>query len=688
MRASGLLSLPVMNTPAIADRAPVYGPDLPASQAPTRRPLRRGRLFLGVFIALTVLALAANFLRPAIYRSAATLLVEPPARPLGAPAAVDLGTTASGSTVMLAAPSRNAQLLATEQQRLLAAPLLQALAEEFADDLQAHENAADPLAALQAMTRVKFDASTNLLDVAIEGRTPVLLQRVLERWLQGFEESRANLTALTRDTDDRVAREQLAALDAKIAAQRAEIDGFRAAHGIVSEERADNAHAAKLKGLNESINKAGDEEMRAAARLDALRAAAAAGKPVGEAQNLATIERLQEKVEGLRDVVRAQRDQFTEKYAQIAPEIVAARKDLEQAEADLAAMRARAEAEVIAKAEQELATAREARVALIAQQRALQGELTDFSRRFEEIGSLRARLAELEAQAAPLRARLVRSEVAAADLAARVSVLAAPSLPSQPIRPDYARDAMLGVAAAFVAALLVTVLVEFLTRQPVSAPSAPPQPQIYSLNTQLFPPTTGGPALPPGAMPAVASVGALPAPRARELAPEEVAAMLACGDDRARLLVALLVSGVSAAEVPALQGADLGDGGELRVATRTLALAPGVRALWRRLATTPEAPVFAAAPGTMLSSADLEGTLVYVAHDAGLSRPEEVSSEVLRHTYFAALVRQGLKLGELPRVGGALAPSVIAAYAPLAPPGAGRVLEQIDPWYPALATLG
>jgi len=679
-----------MNTPAVAGPVPVHDPVRAVPDGggfPPRRPLRRGRLFILVFGALTALVLALNWLRPAIYRSAATLLVEAPAQGGQMAAPIGVGDGTASGTVMLAAPTRSAQLLATERERLLATPLLQALAEEFSSELTGLERAADPYAALQAMTQVKYDATTSLLDVGLEGRTPDLLKRVLDRWLARYEEARTTLTMQSRDTDDRAATEQLAALDAKIAARRAEIDAFRAAHGIVSEERTENTHAAKLTGLNESINKAEDEEMRAAARLDALRVAAAAGKPVAEAQNLAAIGRLQEKVETLRDMVRAQRDQFTEKFAQIAPEIVAARKDLEQAEQDLAAMRQRAEAEVMTRAEQELATARDAKLALMQQQGALKGELNDFSRSFDELGTLRARLAELETQAAPLRERLVKSEVAAADLAPRVSVLAAPSLPTRPLRPDYVRDALLGVGGAFLAALLVTWLVEFLTR---AAPGSvlPPQPQIYSLNTQLFPPPDGGLALPAGRV-ADAPALALPVPpqRQRELAPEEVAALLAIADARARLLVALLVSGVDAIEVAALRGGDLDAAGTLALPTRRLLLAPGVSRLWRQVAAGDEAPLLAATPGSALSLADLAGTLVYVAHDAGLVHPEEITAGALRHTCFAWLVRQGLRLGELPRVGGALAPAQIASYAPLAPPGAGRSLEQIAPWYPALATL-
>ena len=85
-----------------------------------------------------------------------------------------------------------------------------------------------------------------------------------------------------RDADDASLREQLAALDGRIAEQRARIDGFRETHGIVSEARDDNRDAAKLKGLNDSINVAEDEEMRAAGRLAAVQRALEAGEPVSQ----------------------------------------------------------------------------------------------------------------------------------------------------------------------------------------------------------------------------------------------------------------------------------------------------------------------------------------------------------------------------------------------------------------------
>ncbi len=669
--------------PFVLDANGHLPPPLPVAPPPSRR----WRVFAVVFGVAALLGLGLNYLRPAVYRSAATLLVEAPAGQSRALA----GMTADGVTLLPQPSASPAQLLATEQQRLLGAGLLQQVADEFAGDLAQRERAADPLAALQAMGQVKFDPATSLLDVALEGRDPALLRQLLERWLALYEDARRTTTTTTRATDDEKLRTQLTALDGKIAAQRALVDAFREQHGIVSEERADNRGAAKLKGLNASINAAEDEEMRAAARLGAVQAAIAEGKPVTQGKERAAIDRLQERVAFLRDQVRAHGDQFTEKFAQIAPEITAARKDLAQAERDLADMEQRATAEVLSQAQTDLATARDAKAALVRQQSALQGELTAFSRQFDELGALQARLAELEAQAAPLRERLVQAEVAAGDLAPKVTVLAAPSVPTVPVRPRYARDAGLAVGAAFGLALLATWLFEFLTRPApgVVAPSMP-QPNIYSMNTQLFPPPGAALPLPAGVPPPVALLPAAAAePRQRELAPEEVAALLRTDDEAARLLVALLLSGVAPGEIANLRAEHWLADGRLQVGQppRLLMVAPAVGALLERRAQATTGLLFQAPDGAPMAAGDLNGTLTYLAHDAGLARPEDITPDTLRHTCFAYLARQGLKLAELPRVGGHLPPAVLASYAVYAPPGAGQKLEQIPAIYPALVTM-
>ncbi len=82
--------------------------------------------------------------------------------------------------------------------------------------------------------------------------------------------------------------------------------------------------------------------------------------------------------------------------------------------------------------------------------------------------------------------------------------------------------------------------------------------------------------------------------------------------------------------------------------------------------------------GRGIGVAELDALLLCTAHDAGLDRPERVTAGAIRHTFLAHLVRQGLRLADLPRVAGLLAPAVLASYGRMAPPGPGLALERVD----------
>jgi integrase len=67
-----------------------------------------------------------------------------------------------------------------------------------------------------------------------------------------------------------------------------------------------------------------------------------------------------------------------------------------------------------------------------------------------------------------------------------------------------------------------------------------------------------------------------------------------------------------------------------------------------------------------------------------LSNPADISTEVLRHTYFAYLVRQGARLSEIAEFVGHIPPAAFRDYGRLSPPGPGLPMEEIDPVFPAL----
>lgn len=660
------------------DRSPIEMLAEPtfATDEPRRRHLpSRTQCFLSVFAIAAVAGLLFTFLRTPIYRSSATLVVEPPA---GA---------ASGISPASMMPTAGAtQYLATERQRLLGESVLTPVATEFATTLGGNP----PLATLQGMVDVTYVAETNLIEMGIEGPTPDVLPRILEHWLEGYTTARTTATSSAHEDTSADLKGQLAALETRIAEQRARVDAFRVEHDIVSPERAENRDLAKLTGLNESINRAEEDEMKARARFDAVRQAITAGEPVTQGRDRAAIEQLEEKIRVLRDQVQAYAGQFTEKFAQIAPEITAARKNLTMAEADLATKRAEATAEVLAQTEHDLKAAQASKSALVGQQSSLKSKLTNFGQHFEAFKTLEQRLTELEAQAAPLRERVVKSDVAAHELFAKITVLAKPSTPTRPVRPAYMRDAAIAVGTAFALALLATLLVDFLARTPTTVDTPEPPSTVYAYNTHLLSPSLPAATQPlltqPASQPVLAVAGR------RELMPAEVNALLAAADEQSRLIVALLLAGATPEDIAMLTAGDIGPDGHLRLAGRTEDLSLPANCLTvlahrGAAAPGPDVPLFQQPGSAPLTTTDLDATLTYLAHDAGISRPDEISVAALRHTYFAYLVRQGLRLGDLPRVGGALAPALLASYAPYAPPGAGRRLEEIDAVYPVLHTL-
>ena len=656
------------------------GAQMSAQQSPR---LSRGTRFLLVFVLAAIASLLFTFLRTPVYRSTAMLLVEPPT-PSSALAAK------SGGAPALSPIASSSQFLATERQRLLSEPVLTPVATDFASALADSAEDHGPFAALQGMVDVTYVVRTNLMELSVEGSEAVLLAKILTRWLTEYEAARSASANSTNDHSNSELQTQLAALETRIAEQRRRMDRFRSAHGIVSTELADNRELAKLTGLNDSINRAEEDEAKAQARLAAVREALAAGEPVTQDSDREALEQLEEKVRGLRDKVDAYAGRFTEKFAEIAPEITTARNNLEKAEVDLANKRKEATEEVLASALYDVKAAQTNKAALVGQQAALKTKLTDFGRQFEEFKALQQRLADLEAQAAALRERQVKTEVAPSELFAKVSTLSAPTTPTRPIRPNYTRDAGIALGSALALALLMTLLTDFLTQPPRDTGIPERTPTIYSYNTHLMPP--GLPMMAPDIAPTLPRLDAPMTMSRRELMPAEVSALLNVADDQAKLIIALLCTGASAAEIAAATATDLDAEGELKLRGRSSALTlpadyHDLLARYAASLTTPDAPLFEQSSGGALTVEDLNATLTYLAHDAGISRPAEISAANLQHTYLAYLVRQGVRLGELSRVAGALPPAVLVAYASYAPPGAGRRLEDIDAVYPALASL-
>ena len=122
----------------------------------------RGRLFIILLVLSATAGLGFTFARAPVYRSVATLLVEP------ARNRADSLRSQDGQANILSAPPDNQQVLATERQRFLSAAVVAQVAQQFTAELRTLGAELNPEAGLQALLNIEYDAATNLIQLALE----------------------------------------------------------------------------------------------------------------------------------------------------------------------------------------------------------------------------------------------------------------------------------------------------------------------------------------------------------------------------------------------------------------------------------------------------------------------------------------------------------------------------------------
>ncbi len=364
------------------------------------------------------------------------------------------------------------------------------------------------------------------------------------------------------------------------------------------------------------------------------------------------------------------------------------RANLARLEQDIQRERQTSAQQAVQNAEEELASARQAVLRLQQELAARKREVQDFTTRFAEHTALVNELKRLEESydAGKQRLSQLQGDRKVAD--PTVTVLSQPSVPDRPVRPDYWRDALIAFVGAGFLGLIAVWFVEFFKRSAAPHPDLMTQPVIhiaYSPNAMLAAP------IPVYNAPVVRlpeTLGELP----RELSSPEVHALWAAASPDTRLVIAGLFGGMTAEELAELRYESIDFETErayLGGSNRSAALRePLQRLLKERQAKYGAGPALADARGAPLSGADLEGLISCAACDAGLANPAEVTSQVLRHTYLAYLVRQGARLADIGGFIGPMAPAALREYGRLSPSGPGLPLAEIDPIFPAFKERG
>ena len=654
---------------------------LPSGVERTNR--RRLRVFLGTLAFALAVSLGFTWLRPAVYRSAALLEIVP-------------GVESAASRRAAGSAPESAKPFLTEVQILTSRPVLETTAARLRrDGRDVSAFGADPAAGMQSRLEAIPVSSTNVVELVATGERPELLAPLLNTAIAVYQDRlvdsyRAAISESMAQADDEVKR-----LEATVTAKRREVEGFRIRNEIVSLQRDENEVLARVRNLSTSLSAANDRVAAAEGKLRAIKESAAAGKAVVRSRDDPTLADLEQRASQIREELRDLERGFTQDYLARDPRVISQRARLAELERQIVAQRAASQQMALLEAQEELTSAQGAAARIQAQMSSGRRDAGQFATRFNEYKSRQEELGELETayrDAVQRRAKLEASERARTPT---TKVLEAATTPQQPWRPLYWRDTALSIGGSLALALLAMWLVELFNRsesQPAVVLIQPPGGRLsYEGALQMLPgqdtPLTRLGAKSPALLPQ-------PPPFPRELSHTELAALLRASDDDCRLVILLLMSGVSCDEAVKLRWSDValsrgivhvGDGSARNVALN--------EASCRLIAARPQATastLLLSQSGQPMTRDSIDAQILCAAHDAGIEGATEINSDCLRHTYLAFLVRQGIRFGDLVQLVGPMHAEILGMYSALSPPGSRVPREGINIEHPAVghATTG
>jgi uncharacterized protein involved in exopolysaccharide biosynthesis len=613
----------------------------------------RVRIFLAVFLASLAAGLVYIYSRPAVYVSTARLQVE------------------------AAAGEEGDKAMLITAQTLVSHAVLEKVAQK-----------APPASpeALRSMLVATPVPGTNVVELRGEGEERERLPRILDAWLDVWRETQATARDESSQAAVGDARAGLDQLGRDLAAGRKELEEFSRKFDIVSLERDENQVTARLKGLNTALNDARNREVNAEAHLKAVQDQLAAGRPAIGATDRPMIVDLERRASDLREKMKDLEQEYTSQYLALDTKYKAMRSNLTRLEQQIEKEKQASAGQALNAAEEELAGARQAVLKLQQELSARKRDAQDFTARFSEHAGLASRVQDMQAAYDAEKTRLTQLETARKAPPPKVTVMSPPSVPARPDRPDYARDALIAVLGALALGVSGVWFVEFFQRSGAPRPEPAVQQPIIHIS---YPQPGVAFEAPVAVLGGTAqrlpeTITQLP----RELSAPEVRALWAAALPDARVVIAALLGGFTLDEVARLRYEHIDGGADSvhvpGVSARALTLRdPLKRLLIERRGAKAGVPL-ADDRGQPLSAPDLEGLIACAACDAGLANAAEVTTDVLRHTYFAYLIRQGARLADIGEFIGHMPPAAFREYGRLSPPGPGLPIEQIDPVFPAL----
>lgn len=630
---------------------------------------RRFKIFSIVFLLASFISQAYNFSRPAVYRSSATLLTV-------AKAAADqhIGKT---NTLTPNIQGTGIEHVAIQKQLLLGSEIL----AEAARQLQQTENITLSVPDIRQMLNVAPITDTNLVEMFAEGETPDVLPLLINTWIDVYLNVRSKDTEQSTGTTHQIIQDELQSLAEKVDVKRFGLNQFRLTHNISSTEREENQTLARLKGLNESLNLASEEEVKTKARLDAINTAIIRGQDVVPQEDQRTISALETRAQELREQISEMERRFTKDYIKLRPSLKFIPLELEKLETRINSLRNRGKNIVQAEAEQAYSAAKQSVASIRRQLNMHQTQASQFSSRFAEHDALKTDLEGLELLHRETQERLFKLEARQDTKYPQVDVIDRAYLPRDPISPNYLRDALIALGGSLLLGLFSVWIAEFLTRKE-QQPRAITVPGVHIHNQ-----------IPDGALGHQQHHNtleqqtnySLERPLETEISNENLHKLYLSSSLKGKQLLVLLLSGLTLDEA-VMVGADDFDypNGKLAVTGKNPRLIQINSAIHSLFEHSSPCPLW----NDNQKTENLAAFLVCLAADSGLPHPETLTCEALRHNYIVYLLQQGLRLQDLEQIVGTIDPVSLSRYRHYSPPGPGRSISEIDIMHPALVNVG
>ncbi len=407
--------------------------------------MRRRTLFLLLFLPLLLITETYVFLQPAIFESQALVL------------------TTAATDVDQSHVEADPEHVNIQKQVLLGQPVL----EKTADTLKQQKDIEHPTVnQLKALFQVKAVPETNLVQLTAEGSHPQFLQLALNTWIKTYQQIRTEYIGEITEKASTTITAELTRIEQQVRDKRQEIELFRLQHDIVSLESTDNEAHARLQGLNNSLNAAQEEEAKAKAKLDAIRAAIAEGKavvPEADSQSLAV---LTQQAEHLRERLEAQRSQYTDEYIEFHPTLRNLKIQLAELDEKIASKEQAGSTYATQEAENAYEAAHRTVLTIQKQMAEHKQKASEYTNQFAKHKAMQEELVKLEELSQQTKQRLVEIDVKQRQSNPQLDVVDWASLPDKPVKPDYDQDASIACIASLGIALLVVWLSDYLNKEP------------------------------------------------------------------------------------------------------------------------------------------------------------------------------------------------------------------------------